>query len=272
MANWCSRLESFSFLQSSICWAERGVGEKRKEEGDERRFVRVVFDRVEPVFDLLQGLVGKSWENSREKVEFMELQEHGAQLSESVAFGKFLADPLDRNSGKEFLCMGPDRLLGVRVDLETETAGEAHAADHAEAVFFDPLVGVADSADDFFLQILPAADEIEDFLFEGIVEHAVDRKIAPLRVLRRRCEFDAGGPAAIFIIQVLPESSYLVLMPLDDDEHDPESDADGYCMGKEGLDRLWRGIGRNIDIVRRVIEEKIAHPAACIIGDEAGFR
>ena len=80
-----------------------------------------------------------------------------------------------------------------RLDLEAEHRGEAHGAQHAQAILAEAVAGVADRAEHARLEIALAADVVDELLGERIEEKAVDREIAPLGVLLRRGKADVSG-------------------------------------------------------------------------------
>ena len=189
------QIREFELFAESKLLFEGSVGKEREEEGDEGRFLRVIFDRSQTALDFMKRQVFQGRENRGEQAIFMERDEHGSELAESEPFAEFLADPLDGDSRKEFVGMGADGGLGGRLDGEVESAGEPDRPDHPEPVFFNPFVRVPDGADDFRFEILPALDEIEEFFFQRIVEHPVNGEVAPFCVFGRGGKFDfAGAP------------------------------------------------------------------------------
>src|SRR6185312_14161467 len=100
-----------------------------------------------------------------------------------MAFGEhfceFVADALARNLmnlRRELL----DGVKGFRFNRVMEARGEADGAQHAKLVFGETLGGIADGADDFCVEIAASADEVEDFVGDGIEEQAVDGEVATL--------------------------------------------------------------------------------------------
>src|SRR6185295_15875603 len=70
---------------------------------------------------------------------------------------------------------------------------------------------IADGANDARAEVLLAADPIEHPIGDGVVEHAVDRKIAPLHVLFGSAKSDAVGMAAIAVAAVVAKGGHLHL-------------------------------------------------------------
>ena len=109
--------------------------------------------------------------------------------------GNLLADPFPgnhRDTRRQTLHRGKCR----RVDIEFQTGGKPHRADHAQAVFLEARLGIADGAYQAAPKILSAADQIDHSIGERIVNHAVDREVAPVNVLcqaSRSAPHSAGG-------------------------------------------------------------------------------
>ncbi len=166
--------------------------------------------------------------------------------------------------------MGLNRLLGCGIDGEAEAAGEADGPDHPQPIFLDALVGIADSANEFFFEVGLSIDVVQDFMAKRVVEHPIDGEIAPFGIFFRSGEFHFGGPAPIGVVEILAECGDFILVAVYDHQDDSECNPDGNCMRKESLDRFRGSIRRDVDIVGGFVEEKIANPASCVIGDESG--
>src|SRR5579872_1904025 len=138
--------------------------------------------------------------------------------------------------------MGSYRLLRFRLDRKPETARQPDPPHHPQPVFFDPLMGVADRADHFRLQIRAPIHIIEDLIPEWVIKHPIDGEIASFGVLYRSRKLDLCRPSSILVIKILPEGGHLVLPPLYNDQYDPKSDPDRHGMRKKGL----HGFGRRV--------------------------
>ncbi len=249
-----------------------GMGKEGQERGDDGDIKGVVFDRGKPVLNFGEGNLCERGKDGAKEAEFVELDEHGAQFAEGVSFGELLPDPLDGDGGKELIGMRADSCFRGALNVKAEAASEADSADHPEPVFFDPLMGIADGADDFGFEIDAAVDIIEDLFSEGVVEHPIDGEVAAVGIFSGCGEFNAGGSAAVMIVEIASKGGDFILVPVDDDDEDPKGNADGDGMGKEGLDGLGRGVGRDVDVVGRVVQKQVTDPAPCIVGDKACFR
>src|SRR5216683_3256248 len=71
---------------------------------------------------------------------------------------------------------------GGALDHISEAGGKAHGAQHAQLVFVEATMRVADGADYFLLEIVEPTDEIEHIFGLGIEQQSVDGKVAALDV------------------------------------------------------------------------------------------
>ena len=80
-----------------------------------------------------------------------------------------------------FRCVFGDGLPCVWCDGEVELGAEPYCAEHSQVVFAEAFLRVADCSYDFLLQVFSAADEVDYFFLEWVVEHSVN------------CEVSSGG-------------------------------------------------------------------------------
>jgi hypothetical protein len=98
-----------------------------------------------------------------------------------------------------------DRLLRLRLDPEPEPAGELAGAEHAHRVFPETLVRIADDMDELAVEVLDAADVVDDREVADVVEQRVDREVAAEGVLLRRAigivagDQELAGLAALLV-------------------------------------------------------------------------
>ena len=175
---------------------------------------------------------------------------------------------------------GSEDLDGVEcggIDLVIEARGETHGAQHAEFVFFETAVGIADGADDSFFQVVLAADEIENLVGGGIQHHAVDGEVAALRVFAGIFgEADFVGMAAIGVAEVGTEggdfdrlagvlaSAFGGLCGGNFGRNQDDSELLAYGVGLgEDLHDLWRGgVGGDVEVGGVAAEEDVADAAS----------
>src|SRR5437763_12014023 len=105
-----------------------------------------------------------------------------------MAFGQhasqFIADPLTGDL-MNLRCELPKCLKGRWVNLIFEARRESHCPQHPQLIFAEPQLGIADGADEASVQIVFAADEIQNFVRERIKQQPVDGEIAALDILLR---------------------------------------------------------------------------------------
>src|SRR5579862_4263692 len=201
-----------------------------------------------------------------EQPGFVEKLEAAASGAFGKNFGQLIADALGgnlKNVGREF----GDRHERAALDRIAEPRGESHGANHAQLVFAEAIFGISDGANDSGAQILLAADEIEDFIREGVEHQAVDGEVAALYVFFGRASvLDAIGMAAVGVANVRAESCYLDLRGAVDDDDDSELRAHREAVGKKLLHAIGRGVGGDVVVDRLAPEQNIAHAAAGEIG------
>jgi len=78
-----------------------------------------------------------------------------------------------------------DRFHRSGIDPVVEARGETHGSEHAQLVFGEAAVGIADGAHDSGCEVVTPADEVEDLVGGGIEHHAIDGEVAPQDVLAR---------------------------------------------------------------------------------------
>ncbi len=167
-------------------------------------------------------------------------------------------------------------LPGVGMDFIAEPGRETDGAKQAEVVLGEAFVRVADTSDDAVLDILPAADEVDDLSRGRILEESVDGEVAAVGVAFGRGEMHRLGPAAVLVVIFLAKGGDLVLGSAPADEHDAEVRADALGFGKDLGDLGGEGRGGYVIVVRGLSEQPVANAAAgevsCVprLGELAG--
>src|SRR5579871_1782386 len=174
-----------------------------------------------------------------------------------------------------------DGSKGLRFDRVAEAGGKAHGAKHAQLVFREPLMGLADSANDALLQVFASADVVQDFARIGIEQKAVDGEVAALHVHARILgELDFVRMAAVRISAVTAEGCDLngvigglasVGVAKYRDKHHAELSAHGKRLRKDADDFMRRGGGGNVIVGGFAIKKQVAHAASDEIGGVSLF-
>ena len=175
---------------------------------------------------------------------------------------EFLADALRRDGGGgrgEF----PHGREGRRVDGPAEARGEAHGPQHAQAVLGEALARLPHGSHDAPLDVLPAADEVEDLPRVGVLEQRVHGEVPAAGVLPRVApEGDLVGAAAVGVGPLGAEGGDLDLRAgLRVDLHGPEALAEGDGAREEGRDLVRPRGGRHVVVLGLPPEEAVAHAA-----------
>ncbi len=217
--------------------------------------------------------VGDFGEDVREQIGFAQQGDCGGAIRVDEHAADFHADAF----GADGVDVGGHCLDGgerVGVDREVECGGEADGAEHAELVFADAQARIADGADDALLEILLAADVIDDLVGDGIEEEAVDREVAALGIVLGVGECDAVGMAAVGVGGVGAERGDFDLAggARAEDRDDAERGADGEraAMAEEIADLIGRGARGDVVVFGGEAEEFVANAAAGPERFEAG--
>src|SRR4051812_28022650 len=95
--------------------------------------------------------------------------------------------------------MSNQRLPRSRVDFVSENRGETDGSQHSQPILGEALLRVANRSNQFRGEIGAAADKIDDFFRNRIVEHSIDREISTAGVLLRRREMHLHRTSPIYI-------------------------------------------------------------------------
>src|SRR5579864_588446 len=170
---------------------------------------------------------------------------------------------------------------GLRFNRVAEAGGKAHGAEHAQLVFRESLMGLADGADDALLQVFASAHVVKDFARIGIKQQAVDGEVAALHVHTRVFgELDFVRMAAVRVSTVTAEGGDLdgvvgalafCVVAAHGDKHHAELSAHGKSLRKDADDFLRRGGSGNVIVGGFAIEKQITDTAADEIGGVSVF-
>ena len=183
----------------------------------------------------------------------------------------FAADEVDAGCGLD------DRTKRIGVDFEFVSGGESHGAKHPQAVFADAIGRVSDRSQGFRLQIGLSAHEIDDEVFQWIVEQAIDRKIASLGVLFGGSKFDPIRSSAVGVGAIGAEGGYFDLAflfrdsPLDENDAESFPDRLGVRFSEGTADLLGRRVGSDIEVFGLDSKESVANATASVIGGKTAI-
>src|SRR5215471_6092969 len=124
-------------------------------------------------FDFGQDLLQQT--SVVEKLECSPRAPLGKHLQDLVA-DALTADLM--NLWREFA----DRSKRAGVNLIAKASSKADSPQHAQFVFRKSLAGIADSTDDFALQVFAPAHIVEHFLCERIKQQTIDGEVAALYI------------------------------------------------------------------------------------------
>lgn len=230
-----------------------------------------VFEYIAFGVELRRLLLSDHWKNFRDDMfHESELDEFSQGVTGADAFGEdareFVFNPFGADFG-EVVCVNFDGVARGGVDRKAERVSKAYGAQHAQVIFSEAAVGIADGTDEFFFQVGLSADVINNFVFNGIPEHSIDGEVSTLGVLFGAAEVDAVGAAAVLITGVFTKCGDFSLESVFDNHDDAEGFADGDGFGKKGFNLFGQGIGGNVVIFWNTSHQPVAHRPA---GDECG--
>jgi hypothetical protein len=148
--------------------------------------------------------------------------------------------------------VSPEGVERAGFNVEVETSGETNGAEGAEVVFFEPLVGIADGADDALVDVGQAVDVVDDVIARavggegGVEEEGVDGEVSSLGVVLGVREGDVVGPTSIGVGPIGAEGGDFDCGAKFSDEDDAEGCADMSGAGEEGADLVGGSVGRDV--------------------------
>ncbi len=171
-----------------------------------------------------------------------------------------MSHPLSTD-GAEPIGTSRDRGSRARVDLKFESGREPDGAEHAEPVLLEPVLRISDRPQHAGLQVLTAADEVDDPTRTGILEESVDREVPPPGVRFGGTEGNLDRAAAVVIGAVGPKGRDLDHPPARGHQHDPEMRADAAGLRKEPRDLVRHRCGGDVNVGGVETEQVIPHTA-----------
>ena len=204
-------------------------------------------------------------QNDRKQVQIAKVLPSGQSRGGREGEAEFFANAFGADAGKVGGVL-LDGGLGCRVYGEIESGGEADGAQQAQVVFAEAIGGVADGAEDFVIEVVPAADEVEEAVIDGVEEEAIDGEVAAFGVFLGGGELNFGGSSAIEIDAVVAEGGDFDDAWANADEDDAERLTDGLGVAEEGPNLRRQGVGGNVVILGFQAKQQVAHAAAGKIG------
>ena len=87
--------------------------------------------------------------------------------------------------------------MSIFLDFKAENRGKAKRADNTQSILVKPLIGIADTANDFVIYIINTAENINQAVI-FVISHGVHGEIAARKVC-----FDIGDKRNIFGVSVI---------------------------------------------------------------------
>ena len=174
----------------------------------------------------------------------------------------------------EFTRMRRDRLSRGRLDLKAETGRESNRSERPQLVLGQPLVWVANSAQDALFQVSKATHEVEHAarnvvtigsgspvlsFCKRIEEECVDREISALRIRLTIAKNNFVWPAAVRVGPISPKCCHLGPDAELADLHNSELRAHEPGPVKELGQTIGRGIGRDVVVAGVKAQQFVAY-------------
>ena len=159
------------------------------------------------------------------------------------------------------------RCQRARLDRQPEARGQADAAEHAQLVLAEACRRVADGPQHAGVQVLLAADVVDQLVFQRVEEHAVDGEVAAQGILAGRGKHHGIRVPAVAVGDIGAKRGDLDLeealrRPGTEHLDDAEAHAHGDGAAEQPADLLGPGVGGHVVILGHPAEQFVAHAAA----------
>ena len=166
-----------------------------------------------------------------------------------------------------------DGLEGGRIDLKIQLGRKAYRAQHPHRILAVAGGRVADHAQQPGVQVLHAAQRVDQRFGNRVVIQRVDREVAAQGIFVAGAEFVVVEHAAVRIGLAVglrsAEGGDLDGLPAEHHMHDPEAPPDQTRTPKD-VQHLFRGgIGGHVEILRFTPQQQVTHAAAHDVGRKA---
>src|SRR6185369_968497 len=148
------------------------------------------------------------------------------------------------------------------LDRDIEPRGKSHRANHAQSILFVSLIRIANSAKPVPLKIFTPAHQVDNVISNRIINHAVDRKITAPDIFFQSSVAYMARPPPVQVRPIMAKARDLKRLAANEDKNDAKLRTHRNGFRKETLDIFGVSAGRDIEILRRFIEQHIAHAAA----------
>jgi len=166
-------------------------------------------------------------------------------------------------------------------NIEAQLDGKTHGAKHAHRIFPIALLGITNQADQAALEILHAADMIDDGKVPDVVIQGVDGEITPEGILFHiAVDIVAEDHAAVVDIAVIltrlvhrhgPEGGHFDDFGAEEHMSQAKAPSDQATVAKQIANLFRSGVGGHIEILGLASQQEIANTSPNDIGLETGL-
>src|SRR6185295_4114370 len=184
-------------------------------------------------------------------------------------FTEFLAHALGGDADDQRI-MFLQSLLRSGIKSQSKAIFKTDGAEDAEIVLLNALFWVVDEAQNFIFQICLSTHKVVNFFRDRIIKHAIDREVPSQGVFLGGGKEHGIGAATIGIAGIGAKGGdfKMVSLFLYQDDTEIFANAVGFC--KERFNLFGFGIRRDIDVLRFVFQDDIAHGTTGIVGGVSG--
>src|SRR4029453_10793885 len=143
-----------------------------------------------------------------------------------------------------------------------QAGGKTHRSYHAQPVLFKTRMRTTDGADHAAVYIPPPPDAIDNLICDRIIDHSIDRKVAPKNIFVQTAVAHVARPPAVQIRAIVTKTCNLEWLAFDHDQDDAKLRAHRNGFGENLDDVVGLRVRRDIIILRRFSEQHIAHTPA----------
>jgi hypothetical protein len=140
-----------------------------------------------------------------------------------------------------------------------ETGRETYGANDAQPIFLEAMPCITNGANHAPLKVFLTFHQVDQSVSDRIIDHAIDGKVTAKNIFFQTPIAHVAGSATIQIRPVMTKARHLEGLAVDQHQDDAELRPDRNGLGKDALNILRLGVGRNIVVLWQLLQQHIAH-------------